>query len=278
MNELELRRHLGSQLKKYYNREDITITQEYVYAAGGPVALVAHMDTVWDNPPETICWDENYQIAWSPDGAGFDDRAGIAAILEIIEQRAKINASLPTIFFMAHEEDGGSSAKMLTNIYRLCPVKDIKFLIELDRANCNDSVYYYCGNQKFQDYINNFGFNTAEGTFSDICFLGNTWDIAAVNLSIGYVHEHTIAEHLYMEWMNNTIKKVNFILNDAEYETIPKFDYQQKIPKNDFDLSICLVCGKSLKDAPGYRNIKGKDEWGTFEYNVCEPCYKKEFN
>ena len=92
------------------------------------------------------------------------------------------------------------------------PFDDLKFLIELDRRGDNDSVYYECANDEFEQFINPFGFETAYGTLSDISALAPMWGIAAVNFSIGYRDEHSHEERLYVNSMFATIEKVKDIL------------------------------------------------------------------
>ena len=73
-------RYLESKFEKVYR------TQEYIVAVGDiPVAIVAHLDTVFTTPPENIFYDRVKNVMWSPDGLGADDRAGIWAIIKIIK-------------------------------------------------------------------------------------------------------------------------------------------------------------------------------------------------
>ena len=83
MDQEGLRRVLAKYLKKKY--DTVHVTNSYLYAEGNiPIALVAHMDTVFDKPPKEIYYDERKGVMWSPKGLGADDRAGVFAILKIL--------------------------------------------------------------------------------------------------------------------------------------------------------------------------------------------------
>ena len=110
--------------KKYKN---VVQTPEYLYAEGTiPIALVAHMDTVFTEPPTEIFYDTRKNVMWSPQGLGADDRAGVFCILKIIEAGYR-----PHIIFTTDEEIGCIGASKLAEIP--CPFKDLRYIIELDR-------------------------------------------------------------------------------------------------------------------------------------------------
>ena len=65
--------------------DTVVATKEYLYAVGDiPVALVAHLDTVFTTPPKTIYFDQRKNVLWSPEGLGADDRAGVYSIVQIV--------------------------------------------------------------------------------------------------------------------------------------------------------------------------------------------------
>ena len=68
---------------------NLTYTGDYLYAIGDiPIGLVAHVDTVFPEPPEDIYYDREKGVMWSPQGLGADDRAGVFAILKIIQSHS----------------------------------------------------------------------------------------------------------------------------------------------------------------------------------------------
>lgn len=199
-------------LKSYYS--EVTKTINYIFAEGDiPIALIAHTDTVFEDDPDTrdfIYYSPEGKM-WHPYGAGFDDKAGIFSIFKILQK-----GYLPHVIFTTNEEIGSIGAKRLIEDMSEYPFSDLKYMIELDRANDYDCVFYFCENQEFIDYIESFGFIKAEGTSSDVNHLSLAWNIAGVNLSIGYKNQHTQDEILNIESMFNTISKVEEMLNDID--------------------------------------------------------------
>lgn len=210
-----MRRALYSYLKKRYKK--VIVAPEYLYAVGEiPIALVAHMDTVFSSPPKDIYYDERKGVCWSPDGLGADDRAGIFAILTILKHGYR-----PSIIFTTDEEIGAVGASQLVEDIKT-PESELKYIIQLDRRGTNDCVFYGCNNRDFVEYIEKFGFVETFGSFSDISVICPTWGIAGVNLSIGYEDEHSISETLRVGVMLNTIQKVE---NMLKVKDIPFFEY-----------------------------------------------------
>lgn len=205
-----MNKFLNTKYDKVYS------TKEYVVAVGDiPIALVAHLDTVFSSPPENIFYDRVKNVMWSPDGLGADDRAGVYSIVQILKHGFK-----PTIIFTTDEEKGAKGAVALAADFEEPPT-DLKYIIELDRRGSVDCVFYECDNPEFEEYVENFGFVTAWGTFSDISILCPHWQIAGVNLSIGYEDEHSYQETLYVGRMLSTIKKVENMLNAVSDDMEP---------------------------------------------------------
>lgn len=256
LEEKDLVEYLKSMLTFYgYDRKDIIQssflfdpeleTYDYIIAKGNiPVYLVAHMDTVstssgrsnygfYDTINDIMplyklmnrkcLFDQSTNEVAVTGGCTLDDRLGIYAIIRILAAGYK-----PHIIFTNDEEIGAQGALELIEDFKRDPFK-AKFIIELDRRGVNDSVYYTCGNKKFHSFINSFGFKTAKGSFTDCRFIGEAWDLAAVNLSIGYLHEHSEYEYGNLAWTEQTIEKVMKILDEvrANGKNIPegKFKY-----------------------------------------------------
>lgn len=195
-------------------------TDKYICAVGDiPIGLVAHLDTVFKYPAQDVYYDPKKNVLWSPDGLGADDRAGVYAIVEIV------NAGLrPHIIFTTDEETGGVGATALAD--RRSPFKELNYLIQLDRRGSNDCVFYDCYNPSFISYVESFGFVEAWGTFSDISILCPAWKVCGVNLSVGYENEHSYIETLNFGHLCSTINKVKTMLTQAN---IPNFKYKRAI-------------------------------------------------
>lgn len=220
MKQSALLRSMKSYFRKYYPKKAVCATEDYILVEGTiPVMLVAHMDTVFKSPPEKIYYDQKQHIMWSPQGLGADDRAGIYLIWKIIQAGHR-----PHICLTTNEEVGGLGATALIKDFEECPF-NIKYIIELDRQGTNDCVFYSCANKQFQTFIENYGFITDWGTFSDISYICPTWKIAGVNLSVGYKGEHRESETLNTYAMLDTYRKVTKMLNDAKTIDVSCFEY-----------------------------------------------------
>lgn len=245
----------------------INATPKYLYAIGNiPIALVAHLDTVF---PQTehkdLYYDQTKNVMFCPQGAGFDDRAGIMAIIKIIST----SELRPHIILLTDEEVGGLGAMEFIKANPK-PLAETKYLIELDRRNSNDSVFYNCGNALFENYINSFGFKTASGIYSDIYEIAPAWDIAAVNLSIGYQNEHTYSEILFVDDFFKTVDKVKKML--AVAADAPFFNFQAKP-----EPIAHITCTKCHKPTMSFNSIPVIDKHGITNM-VCADCLTNDIS
>ena len=216
LSQKEMHKAMAQYLKAKY--DNVIFTKDYLVAVGDiPIALVAHMDTVFKTPVSNLYYDQRKGVLWSPDGLGADDRAGIFAILKILQDGLK-----PSVIFTTDEEDGGLGAMALA--MEDCPIPGLKYMIELDRRGSNDCVFYDCYCPEFVDYVESFGFCEKWGTFSDISFLMPEWQVCGVNLSVGYEDEHSYTEILHIGPLYDTIRKVKNMLQE---EYIPDFEYDE---------------------------------------------------
>ena len=226
MTQPKLHNTVYQTLKNIYPKNSVTKTKDGVIAKGTiPVCLIAHMDTVFKSPPSEIYYDKEANVMWSPDGLGADDRAGVFAILKILSHGYR-----PHICFTVDEESGAIGAGNIAE--QPCPFDDLKYLIELDRANAIDCVFYDGANLKFENYVESFGFVTALGSFTDIVELCPAWEVSGVNLSIGYRDEHSTSEVLFVGQMLATIDKVEKMLNDAD--NVDRFPFVPLYTDDDF--------------------------------------------
>ena len=249
LSQKALKKTLSAYLKSKYDK--VVETPDYIYAIGNiPIALVAHMDTVFKNPAREVFYDRQQNVIWSPDGLGADDRAGVFAIIQIIKKGLR-----PHIIFTTDEESGAWGATALGK--EDCPFEDLRYVIELDRRGINDCVFYDCENIEFTNYVESFGFVEAIGSFSDICMICEDWGVAGVNLSIGYRDEHSVSEVLFVGHMLNTIDKVVTMLT-VPADKIPQFKY---IPatystnwwygqwaSHHYDNTHCFLCNNEFKN------------------------------
>lgn len=274
MTEENLHKNLIKLLEETPAYQTIRYTDSYIIAEGQlPVCLIAHLDTVFKELPQEFLYDPKKKVLWSPYGSGFDDRAGVYLIIQLIKE-----GLYPSIIFTRGEEIGGIGARELVHDYPDCPFQDCRAIIQLDRAYEDDAVFYDCNNKDFEKYICRYGFKFQWGTFTDISIIAPDWKIAAVNLSVGYMSEHTSSERLYCECTDDTLRKVRKILKDSE--KMPSFSYiPYKAPKYQnyfagyiFDDDNCLICNNKIKT--GRHIFEGYGQG----YNVCDECFAQYYD
>lgn len=240
-NFIEICKYSQAELKKYLvnflrsKGRVVQIDDGYIYSAPKdkkteiPVLLVAHMDTVHTKKISEVekvpcCTKGLTKIETrisSPQGIGGDDRCGIWAIMNLVDE---YNCH---ILFTEDEETGGQGARKFSKT-PLCQMvaKDIKYMVEIDRKGNNDAVFYSCDNKDFTEWITtNTKFKEAQGSFTDISILMPAMKIAGVNLSSGYYNAHTLNEYVVEEELEEIIDRIGDLLSLQ----IPKtFEYVEK--------------------------------------------------
>lgn len=279
-----LRKTLLKYLQKKYPRQVIA-TKDYIIATGDiPIALCAHMDTVWKSPPKDVYYDRLRGVIWSPEGGCGDDRAGVFAILKILQSGLR-----PTIIFTTDEEKGGLGAEKLVRDLQTAPT-ELKYIIQLDRRGDCDCVFYDCDNDDFVQYIESWGFIENYGSFSDISEICPAWGIAGVNLSVGYFDEHTVSETVHVSSLMSTISKVKRMLaatDIPEFEYIPSlsslrwykwwekeygFDYGYPSDDDPLDAVPACTCSKCGTTLHTYEAIPVIRSDGSGYFYRCPDC------
>ena len=221
LSQAELKEALTKDLQN--NGYTVTSKDGFLYAPGSvPVLLVAHLDTVHQCAPEIICYSNDRRYIMSPQGIGGDDRAGVYMILQIIQQ-AKCH-----VLFCEDEEIGGIGASKFIKSKIPLPVY---YIIEVDRQGDNDAVYYRCDNPEFTTFVDEFGFQSAHGSFSDISIIAPHYGIAAVNISSGYYNAHRTHEYIDLNAVHHNISRIVEMVN-AEYGPFKYIDWQVNAKKS----------------------------------------------
>lgn len=180
---------------------------------GATILLSAHMDTV-----KGVLIDkelvENDGIIMSNKGAlGADDRAGIAIILSVLRNlgKAKFDGTLK-ISFSCDEEIGCVGAdKIDPKWYEgtdLAIIVDRRgnrdIVVGCGMAFCSDSIGFF---MEDASKMIDMDWKCVEGGISDaVTFSGN--GINSVNLSAGYMNEHTDREFVVIEDMRDTTRLI----------------------------------------------------------------------
>lgn len=223
----------------------------FIYAEGElPVMLTAHMDTVHHDNCTIVCTSPDGKYWMSPQGIGGDDRCGIYAIMKIIETHKC------SVLFTEDEEIGCVGAKKYKDFVQKNPEfipKNLNYIVEIDRKNSDDAVFYDCDNPEFEAFVTtDTGFKTAHGSCSDISYVAPALGVAAVNFSSGYYNPHQISEYINLAELNENIRRIKAILD----KPCEKFEYIEK--KSWYEN---YKSGKSNKSSYPYYD----DDWGYYK-------------
>ena len=228
--QVELKRYLYAVLKN--NGYDPICEDGFLYAKGEmPYLVTAHMDTVHKKQCRryNVFNCKGKHRIQSKDGIGGDDRCGVYMIVRMV-----LDGYRPSILFCEDEEIGSIGAGKFCKTDYIDNL-NVHYMIELDRANANDAVFYDCDNKEFTNYIlENSGYKEAIGSWSDICELSEESRIASVNFSCGYYNAHTTDEYVIFEEMQNTLMMVEKLLRLEcdDFEYVPAVRYSKGYYKN----------------------------------------------
>ena len=226
MSQKELKKHLYRWLFDTAKYSEVVFGDGFVYAKGDiPVLVTAHMDTVHkQNVKEFYEYTTRggRHIVSSPQGIGGDDRCGVYMIKQIIKSGLK-----PYVLFCEDEEIGGVGSNKFIKTPYINDLKEMLFLIELDRANRDDVVYYEDGNDEFHKFVEKAtGYKENYGSFSDISHLSPACDVSSVNISCGYYNAHTTDEYVVLEEMEYSIKRTIALIKHG-VEDGKQYEYEE---------------------------------------------------
>lgn len=204
MSQPELKKYLMNELEEA--GYEVISQKGFLYARGDlPVLLTAHMDTVHKECVREVCIVGS--TISSPQGIGGDDRCGCYIILEAIKKYK------PYVLFCEDEEIGCVGSQIFSETEFIKELTQLNYIIELDRKESNDLVFYNCRNTEFKKYmVEKTGWKEARGSYTDISVLCPACDVAGVNLSCGYYSPHMVSEWVDFFDMKNTITVVENLL------------------------------------------------------------------
>lgn len=182
---------------------------------GATVLLSAHMDTVKGVLADRELIETEDGIIMSNKGVlGADDRGGIAIILTVLRNLNKLNFNGHIKVSFSREEEIGcvGASKIDPDWY----ANDTDLAIVVDRrgnrdivvgcgmAFCSDSVGYFMEDvSKMAD----MDWKAVEGGISDAMVFAEH-GINSINLSAGYMNEHTENEYASLKDMGDTVKLI----------------------------------------------------------------------
>ncbi len=183
---------------------------------------------------------------------GADDRAGIMAILYIMNICKEKGMRPPNILLTNHEESGGAGMKKFVTDCTPELMKDVHLIVALDRRGSVDYVYYNEPDKEVKMYTEMFGFLKSCGSYNDIKDLTDAWSIPSVNLSVGYYSAHTKSEELHLDEMLLT---ANRVIDMMENPIGKRYNVEKKESYTYSYSSSYDECGYGLGDSCRKNNV-----------------------
>jgi acetylornithine deacetylase/succinyl-diaminopimelate desuccinylase-like protein len=227
------------------NYEVHTDFDHYIFGvpagAVSPVMLVAHLDTLVPKdrqtgmhlkPVELVL---QHDVLTNANGVlGADDRAGVYAVLEAARQ-ATVK---PLVLFTNYEEVGGLGVKRFIADGLLVPyVAQLRLFIEPDRKGFDEYVFYsWTLPSEVSAFVERFGFNADHGSYSDVKDLTEAYRVPHVNLSVGYLNQHSKDERLNLTALDRTVGCLADML--AAAETLPLTRVPDAPPMRSFGTGL----------------------------------------
>lgn len=232
---------LSSLLDTVYVDEYGNLLGEKVYGNGNgaTVLLSAHMDTVRGVLSDRTLIDKNGKITSSKGVLGADDRAGIAIILAVLRNMKNLDFNgVIKVAFSREEEIGCIGASMIdSNWYAKTDLA-----IVVDRRG-NRDIVVGCGSAFCSDSVGNFmeevsgltdmDWKCVEGGISDAMVFSEN-GVNSINLSAGYMNEHTAMEYAVISDMRDTVRLIlqTFGVINSFYEGFKDIGYENKWVKS----------------------------------------------
>lgn len=269
----ELLAYMIVQLDKL-GYKDIEVHDGFVLAHGTTeIMLCHHADTVHRELPKDIVYEDG-KIS-SPQGIGGDDRNGAYIILETLTDLIDKGIK-PYVVIFEDEEIGTVGSEKFVKQFP-CNEWDLKFVIECDRRNANDLVFYDATDcREFVEYCEQAtGWKEAHGSYSDISVIMDAWNLACVNVSCGYYREHSVFEYTVINEMLGTVDMLVNWLSSIDYTQLKQFVFYPR--KQQYNWDWLFDSYEEGNDLNGYTFYDEEDEDGCIHkdgcaYTTCADC------
>ncbi len=251
-----------------------------------PVLLCAHWDTKrLPEIPVSLEIGKNGDAVTNSCGIlGADDRAGVQAILEV----CNIYNQMPYVLFTNYEETGMTGMVEFINSGVLWDYENnINLIISVDRMGDNElvsSLHSHIPDEVIPIALS-CGYMPGNGWVTDSYLLEKEFNIAAINVSIGFYNQHSKNEYLSIEdWQSSVHRLSIFMCNihnrhtahprKIEYSSVHYPTKNDHIYIDDMHVFVgaipeCYICGRNDRDAKYDPEV---------EVHICYSCKNRAYN
>ncbi len=230
--------------------------------------VVAHMDCVLPHTNKQVkikhgkIFGKN-SVSGKQIGLGMDDANGICCAIQLLKEVSDLK-----VCFTTEEEIGfWGASEAAENIDFFC---DVSYMIQADRRGSSDLITYTNGiHSASEDWLKEitglmakYSYSEEYGIGTDIGELASKLQLSGVNISCGYMKEHTNQEYTVIKDLENCLNFMLEILKtvpiDKQYEikaepysyyyhptssTLKsKYSYYDDYPVDDSFVSPCANC------------------------------------
>jgi len=257
LTERECFEYVKSELKVPYEAtKNYIITRAHYTIC--PLICV-HLDTVSDLPPtKGMIVEKNRVLSLRKNSIakclGADDRAGVWIALEMLRLGTKTDFEYG---FFCGEERGGKGSQEFALDSDL--EGNYSCFIGLDRGSrggIQNVAEYGMDNKDLLKCFTDQGFLASSGTFTDCSNLAMECELACVNVSVGYISEHSSKEMLYLDLMEDTLKVMRTVEVTAEVykaDERPVYNFRHSWEEGAVCCDMCGLHSKLYNSQEGYQ-------------------------
>lgn len=219
--------------------------------------IIAHQDMVVSGLGKRVVSIRDGQIRGFlkynriPCNLGADDGIGVCIALQLLTILPDIK-----VIFTTQEEIGGIGA------YRACDNREffqnVNFFVQADRRGGSDLITHTNGIDvattefitDISELMVKYKYNINSGTFTDVGIFVETFSTVGVNISAGYMNEHSSSEYTVISQAENCLNFMYSILtklnNHSKYNITIDYSWVQKYRRweNYYDEEIERVCAQ----------------------------------
>lgn len=198
------------------------------------VGVIAHTDCVLPHANKAVKIKQGKIFGKNPVtgkqiGLGADDTVGICIAIQLLKELPDLK-----VCFTTEEEIGFVGAECAAE--NIDFFHDVSYLIQADRRGSSDLITYTNGiYSASEDWLNEvtplmckYGYKEEYGLGTDVGVLAEKLELSGVNISCGYMSEHTDHEYITIDHVQNCLNFMEDIIKniplDKQYEI--KIDYR----------------------------------------------------